>query len=76
MNEILKDSLDISGAQSGDEMILAEGGAALLEMWVEAAEAGKFGDQYSAEDIERTRQRAADIRLATMRGSSEEVGLD
>jgi len=72
----LKKFFDINVAQFYGNKTLMEGGAVLLEMWVEAAEQGAFGDEYTPEDIERTRQRAADIRSICVGGSSEKAGLN
>jgi len=76
MSENLNKFLDINVTQFNDNKTLMEGTATLLEMWVEAAETGKYGDKYSAEDIERTRQRIADIRSACIGGSSEKADLN
>lgn len=42
---------------------LLEGSAHLLEMWIEAANNGQFED-VSLEDIQKTEERARDIRKA------------
>jgi len=72
----LQKFLNINVEQHGGSKILIEGGAILLEMWVEAAEAGEFEDEYSPEHIERTKQRIADIRSVTVGGTSENAELN
>jgi len=76
MNENLKRFLGINFVQFGGNKTLMRGGATLLEMWVKAAESGKFGDRYTRDDIERTRRRVADIRSVTIGGSSEKAPLN
>ena len=76
MSESLEKFLEINVEQFGGNKTLMKRGATFLEMWVEEAEQGAFGDQYTPADIERIRQKAADIRSVCVGGSSEKASLN
>jgi len=79
MTEKLQRIIEAAAWENGNRLLL-NGGAALLNAWVEAAEAGKFDGQYTPEEItsivSRTRARARELRQAARMGSPENADLN